>query len=117
MAPGELETACPRSVSARISAPRMAASSSTSSNCTTKRRYRLPQVASPDTADVGLIGPISLRPALPPLRVRCVSLGRVQAPFLVGVGAWLLGAGAAPGGNLPPLPSLPQALPPPPTHP
>src|SRR5712691_2938720 len=116
MAPGELATACPRSVSARISAPLMAASSSTSSNWTTGGRYRLPQVAGPDTADVGLIGPIRLRSALPALRVRSMRLGRMHARFFVGVGAWLLGASAATGGSLLAVSVLGQGLAPAPSQ-
>jgi hypothetical protein len=45
-----------------------------------------------------------------------VSLGRVSARFLVGVGAWLLGAGAATGGSLLAVSVLGQGLAPAPSQ-
>jgi hypothetical protein len=45
-----------------------------------------------------------------------VSLGRVSARFLAGVGAWLLGAGAATGGSLLAVSALGQGLAPAPTQ-
>jgi hypothetical protein len=45
-----------------------------------------------------------------------VSLGRVSARFLAGVGAWLLGAGAATGGSLLAVSALGQGLAPTPSQ-
>jgi hypothetical protein len=57
-----------------------------------------------------------LRAALPALKVRSVSLGRVSARFLAGVGAWLLGAGAATAGSLLAVSALGQGLAPAPSQ-
>jgi hypothetical protein len=48
--------------------------------------------------------------------VRSVSLGRVSARFLAGVGAWLLGAGAATAGSLLAVSALGQGLAPAPSQ-
>lgn len=63
-----------------------------------------------------MIAPIRLRSALPALKVRSVTVGRVSARFLAGVGAWLLGAGAATGGSLLAVSVLGQDLAPAPSQ-
>src|SRR5215469_8686156 len=61
-------------------------------------------------------GTIRLRCSLRGLKVHSVNLGGVSARFLVGVGAWVLGAGAATGGSLFAVSLLGQSLAPAPTQ-
>src|SRR5215469_18974791 len=61
-------------------------------------------------------GTIRLRCSLRGLKVHSVNLGGVSARFLVGVGAWLLGAAAATGGSLFAVSLLGQSLAPAPSQ-